>query len=92
MKPQKTHPIFARIAPYLMMLVMLIIFILSLFIFTYVLIFVLVVGGILFTIGFVRAKLFSHKRYDTEQAKPSADERGGRLIEYDDIDPDKKNI
>lgn len=58
MKP--LHPILARIVPYFMIAFMILLFVVSIFIFSYILIITVFIGLILFVIGYIRAKFFSH--------------------------------
>ncbi len=53
------NPLLARVLPYLMIAFMIVLFILGIFIFSYVLIFAIIVGLVLFAIGFIRLKIFS---------------------------------
>lgn len=80
MKARNVHPILARILPFVMTLVMLIVFVLSLFIFTYVFIFALIVGTVLFIVGYIRLRFFKPK----PQTETTADVKMGRIIEHDD--------
>jgi len=90
-----TNPILAKIMPYLMMALMCVLFIVSFFIFWYVFLIVIAIGLILFLIGFVRAKLFHHKKttalheafiIDIQKENNSSDtpEKIGRIIEHDE--------
>ncbi|MCX7125857.1 MAG: hypothetical protein NTU49_09010 [Gammaproteobacteria bacterium] len=80
MRPQNVHPLLARILPFLIMAVMLVVFVIGLFIFTYVFIFALVLGTILFIVGFIRTKFFKPKSPIT--ATPEV--KIGRIIEHDE--------
>ncbi|OGT48105.1 MAG: hypothetical protein A3E82_07065 [Gammaproteobacteria bacterium RIFCSPHIGHO2_12_FULL_38_11] len=80
MKSQNIHPILTRILPFIMTLVMLIVFILGLFIFTYVFIFALIVGTVLFIVGYIRMRFFKPK----QQTKATVEVKTGRIIEHDD--------
>lgn len=53
------NPLFARILPYLMIVFIIALFILGIFIFSYVLIFAVIVGLVLFAIGYIRLRFFS---------------------------------
>lgn len=63
MKP--LNPILARILPYLMIAFMIVIFVIGLFIFSYVFIFMIFVGFILFIVGYIRAKFFNKGKNNT---------------------------
>jgi hypothetical protein len=90
-KPMKpTHPLLERILPFLILLFGIVVFILCFFIFSYILLFALIVGLILFVVGYIRMKFFTTKNSETiheafiidirreDITKPS-----GRIIEHD---------
>lgn len=96
MKP--SHPLLERILPFLILLFGVVVFILCFFIFSYILLFALIVGLILFVVGYIRMKFFTPKDSQTiheefiidirreDIAKPS-----GRIIEYDANDEKNEN-
>ena len=88
--PRNTNPFLARVLPYVMAGVMIILFIIGMVIFSYVMLFLFIIGIILFSIGAVRARFFKRKKtavfteefiidVQREQTKKS-----GRLIEHDE--------
>jgi len=61
MKPNNPHPLLARLLPFFVMGVAIVLFVVSIFIFSYIFLFALIVGFVLFAIGYVRAKFFKPK-------------------------------
>ena len=84
MKTPHTHPLFTRIFPFLIMGVMLILFILGLFIFTYLFIFAMIIGSVLFIINYVRTKFFRPKTNPVGSAQNLQPKKVGRIIEHED--------
>lgn len=81
MNNNKPNPIFARFVPFLMMGVMIVLFIIGLFVFSYILIVAAIIGFILFIISAVRARFFNK---GTHVHQEQFETKTGRTIEYDD--------
>ncbi len=69
----------ASLAPLLAMVIFVIIFILGIFVFSYLLIFVAIIGLALFIVSFIRSKLTRQKK------SPHPKHSQGRLIEHHEI-------
>jgi polyferredoxin len=92
---KSTHPLLARFLPYLIIAFMLMMFVAAIFIFSYIFIFALIIGFILFAIGFIRAKFFGHTKPHTvheeffildikREQKNKSSENSGRIIEHNE--------
>ncbi len=88
MKPEQNIPLLARFIPFLMMGLMIVLFIIGLFIFSYILIFAAIVGFVLFVISAIRARFFNKGKTHTYQAQFEA--KTGRTIEYEDESDNKQ--
>lgn len=75
----------ARLLPYLAVFLTVLFFIASIFIFSYVLIFAVVVGLVLSLIGFFRVKFFGYRAQSHNKNSKSS----GRIIEHDDSEKNK---
>jgi len=76
------------LAPILGLVVFCALFIIGIFVFSYVLIFAALAGLVLFCIGFVRFKLFQREVRKQEQFMQKNPQKPtqGRVIDYEDID------
>ncbi|HLB56568.1 MAG TPA: hypothetical protein VJK30_04490 [Coxiellaceae bacterium] len=90
--------------PFIIIAFAIVIFVLALFVFSYVLIAALVIGLIIFIVGFIRTKFFGYKKNTTfnksffviktsfsnptETKKPT--EKSGRVIEHDQHDDEAR--
>ena len=75
MKPP--NPLLAKFLPFLTLGVMIVVFIVGLIFFSYIFIFAVIVGAILYAMAYVRLKFFTRKK---PAQKP---ESKGRVIEHD---------
>jgi len=82
MRPDKSTPILMRFIPFLMIGLMIVLFIIGLFIFSYILIFAAIIGFVLFIISAIRAR-FSNKK-QTHAYQKQFDAKKGRTIEYEE--------
>lgn len=82
MKP--THPLLARILPFLMIAFMIAIFIFGFFIFFYLFIVILIVGLIAFAVQTLREKFFGHQKNNADIKTHISVKKEGRLIEHED--------
>ena len=92
--PPHLNPLLARIMPFFVIALMVILFIVGIFIFSYVLIFAVIVGFILFVVGFIRTKFFNHRKTSSiheefivdvrRENNKASNEKSGRLIEHDE--------
>ena len=73
MKKNQFNNFLAHLVPYLMLGVMITLFVIGLFIFSYILIISVIVGFVLFGIAYIKAHFFPQK-------KPKSPRREGRLI------------
>ena len=76
------HPIIARILPFLILGIVIILFIFSLIVFWYIFVIGLIIGLIAFVYSYIREKLFRHKKH-----RATKTEKIGIIIEHDK-DPD----
>jgi len=90
MKP--TNPFLARIMPYFVIALMIVVFIISLFVFSYVLIFAVILGLILFVVGYIRTKFFTKKNNNASHESffiiqthtRDSSQNKGRVIEHNE--------
>lgn len=78
--------LWANIAPIVGMILFVILFVIGLFVFSYLLIIAAIIGLIVFIIAYVRAKLIM-RRHKT----PPNTRAGGRIIEHNEVKSTKKD-
>lgn len=81
--PNRNIPFTAKLLPYIMIGLTIVLFVIGLVIFSYLLIIAAIVGFILFAINFIRTKFFKKEdqihTYHKDQEKQQ-----GRIIEYEE--------
>ncbi len=77
--------IFEKIMPFFLFGIFIVLFIIGLFIFSYLLIVAAVIGLILFAIAYIRAKLFGPAKPHNEEHRHQQPKSSGRTIDHDDI-------
>lgn len=79
----------AKFLPFLTMGLSIVLFIIGIIVFSYILIIAAIIGVILFSIGYIRAKFFM-KNKEVHRYNKTTEDASGRVIEHEEIEIKQK--